>query len=204
MVLSLLHRLGVLESRAFSLGADSGVAEVAQYLKLAAVGLALGSLFARRREPVYAAMAVLAGGLLLDDVTLFHETAGAALAAGLRLPEPPFARAQDLGEILALASWVGPVAVGGAFAYRASGDTARRHARWFGAAIAVLAGFGVVVDLVHQAFSTVWGVSFALEVVEEGGELVTVSALLVGVAAVRSQEARGPKTARGGETGEPG
>lgn len=191
VVLALAHRLEVVASPMFSLGYDWGLGEIAQYAKeVLAMGAAI-VLFRARREPVYLAVAGLLLALLVDDATRFHEVAGEAISGALSIPALPGIRGQDVGEVLALASWAVPLGLAGLVAYVKSDRLARHHARLFGAAVVVLAGFGVVADLVHQAFSTVWGLSFALEVVEEGGELVTMSVIAAAIVAVARRVALG-------------
>ena len=176
----------------FSLATDRGAGELFQYGKEAVLIGAGVVLFRRSRQWLYLALAALVAGLLLDDAFQFHERAGEALARAWSLPGGDAVRPQDLGEIAALALWVGPVVALAGLAYLRASAEARAHARAFGVGIALLAAFGVGVDLLHRTVAGVWGLDFALASLEEGGELAVMSVIVA--AAVRV--AAGPRAGR--------
>lgn len=205
-----VFKLGWVQDPMASLGLDGGYAEVVQYLKTLWVGLCAGWLTWRTREPVFAALAALFAGLLVDDAGRLHEVWGARLADALALPSVAGLRPVDLGETLFLALWVGPVFLFGVAAYRRSAPPARATARWALGALAVLAAFGVGADALHQsatALVDVDGLDGALTLLEEGGELVTMSVLVAGAVACvlgRPGGRGGPsddRPARGAERG---
>ena len=174
------HKLGWVHDPALLLGRDGGTAETVQYAKTLWVGLCALGLAARTRQPVYAALGALFLGLLADDAGQLHEFWGARLADGLALPAVAGLRPSDLGEVLFLALWVGPVFGAGVAGYRRSDRAARHAARWALGALAALAAFGVGADAVHQAATAaveVPGLHSLLTLIEEGGELAVMSAL---------------------------
>lgn len=181
------YKLGWVTDLAFHIGEDGGHGEVLQYAKLLWAGVGALWFAHRTREPVCAVLAVLLLVLLLDDGAMLHERAGEWLAVALSLPAVAGLRPQDLGEVLFLATWAGPLFVAGALAYGRSGPDARAFVLPAVGAIALLAGFGVGVDLVHQMVTgsvEVRGLDSAFMVLEEGGEMVALS-ILVGWTADR-------------------
>ncbi len=179
-------KVGWLENPAFSLAHDQGYSEVFQYVKEFAIGFCFALLLWKTRQPVYLVLSALFCFFLLDDSLTLHELAGEYLAAAWGLGALPPLRARDVGEVL-FAGGVGAVALGlGVATYRRSDEAARRVARYTAGAVVVLAGLGVGVDLLHQALQTVWGLSFFLLVVEDGGELAVMSVITAGAVAVVS------------------
>lgn len=174
-------------SRLFRLGSDRSYAEVYQYVKLFWAALyALGLAFARRPASVYGACALLFAYLLADDAFMVHERLGATFAAGLAFRDAAGVRAQDFGELLATGiaatALLGVLLVSCVRAPRAQRAFAAGVLAW----VAVLAAFGVAIDVAHVALGhsagrTTGGVWW--ELVEDGGEMAAVSGLLVFVIA---------------------
>ena len=198
VALAVVHVLWLRDAQVLSLGVDSGLAETYQHLKVLAVTGGVAWIFGRRRQPVYAALAALFLGLLVDDVGRLHETVGEALVGVLGLVPVLGLRAQDVGEVLFLAAWVGPLALLGAAAYARSDAGSRSVARYAVAALAVLALFGVGVDAVHQILLglDVYGLPSALTVLEEGGELVVMSVIAAATVTVAEAAATSPAPGR--------
>ena len=180
---------GVARNPAFSLSQEGGYSEVFQYLKEFVIGGGFAVLLWKTRQPVYLVLSAVFLFFLLDDALALHEAAGAHLATDLGLPSFQSLRARDLGEVL-FAGGVGVAMLGlGLMAYRRSDARSRTMARQTAAAVGVLAVFAVGIDLLHSLFIEVWGLSFFLLVVEDGGELVVMSAITAFVlAAVRGYE----------------
>lgn len=180
-------KLGWVGDEGLLLGRDGGYAEVVQYAKTLWVGLCAGWLAWESRQPVFAALAVLFVGLLADDAGRLHEFWGARLADALSLPAVVGLRPIDLGEVLFLALWVGPVFLFGVAAYARSDRPARVTARWALGALVALAAFGVGADALHQSVTglvEVNGLHTALTIVEEGGEVAVMSVLAAGAIAL--------------------
>ena len=207
VVLFLAYKLGWASDPALLIDRDGGVAETVQYAKTLWVGLCAAGLFWRRRQPVYAALGALFLGLLADDAGQLHEFWGARLADVLALPAVAGLRPVDLGEVLFLGLWVGPVFGFGVLAYRRSDGPARHAARWALGALAALAAFGVGADAVHQAATSlveVRGLHTLLTLVEEGGELAVMSALAAAAVAAVAGDLPAPPAAGPGRWRWPG
>lgn len=178
-------KLGWLADPNFHIGDDAVYGELLQYAKLFWVGLGMAWLAWRTSEPICGVLAVLFWGLLLDDGAMLHERWGAAVAGWLSLPSVGGLEGAHVGEIVFLASWVGPLFLIGVGAYRRAGPWARGFGLRMLAVLAVLAGFGVGVDAVHQLVVgavEVPGLHSLFVLVEEGGEMLVLSVILAIVA----------------------
>ena len=162
---------------AFSIEEDGGYSERFEYLKTLICIMALAGCWFRTRQPIYLALSAIFGFILLDNTFMLHETLGESASArvspSIRLSESaPFA----LGEV-AFFAIAGTVMLGIlAFALMRS---AARH-RLFGFVFLLLllglAGFGVVVDLLHAATAESHrAVNWFFGLVEDGGELAMLS-----------------------------
>lgn len=151
-----------------SLNKDHGYSELFQYFKGCGIVLALAILFVRRREPIYAAWMLVFACLVGDDLLRIHETAGAMLAQVWGIGGAMRWGPQHFGEFIV-------VAAGGAAVLGLVAQVQRRAAREAAKAskdllllLGLLVFFGGFVDLVHVMVR-------ALTVIEEGGELATMS-----------------------------
>jgi hypothetical protein len=109
---------------------------------------------------------------------MIHERGGRLVAANLNL-EPLFDfRMQDYGELvvstIAGAAFLGALV----WTYRSGAPRFRGISQDLGLLIAMLVFFGVVADVVHAANRSLVSVKGLFEVIEEGGEMVTVSFIL--------------------------
>jgi hypothetical protein len=164
----------------FSLDSNAGLAQAfnsAQTLLL--ITLLLG-LALRTREVLYLALGAVFVGVLLDDALALNQLLGAPLASALGLVDRPRLLAQSAAEMLVYGALALPVgALLGAGWLRAS-PPHRRAGAGFLALLALLAFFATVMDLVHLAFiKSFFGSRLVLELLEEGGEMVTLSAALL-------------------------
>lgn len=176
--------------RRWSITADNSYSEMFQYGKEAVIAALFLGLLVRTREIVYASWMVLFAFFLVDDSQQFHERAGGFLADELDLPSMGGVRDQDLGELLVVGCVGALFALLLAWGYFRAARPARVVSIQTGLMVAVLAGFGVVVDLVHRLAE--WkplNVFFA--VLEDGGEMVAMSAI-VWLAAVHYREPGAP------------
>lgn len=153
------------------LSRDRGFPELFQYAKEAAIVALLGSLAVGGRSLIYGAWAALVVYLLLDDSLEIHETGGDAIAEGLGLGSVAGIEAKDLGQI-------GVSAVAGlvlltliATAHRRDRSMQARELSWrLLVAIGLLAFFGIATDVIDAI--DLFGI------VEDGGEMVVVSAIV--------------------------
>lgn len=170
------HRLlGVPWHPFFDLGTDRGYAETFFQVITAWTVVLLGIAAIRRRAPLLALFAISSAYLLVDDFFLVHEGMG-VLVAGWVGGEPAGPGVTvHLGEALYLGAIGLVVASSFALAYRGARGDVRRIALTLAALFAVLAFFGVVVDLLHALVAGPTVVDAAFTAVEDGGEIAAMS-----------------------------
>lgn len=178
MALHLLHTYsGFFTDPQFSLTKERGFAETFQYLKEAWIATLLIRFTFRTPNLLYASWSLLFGYLLIDDLFEVHERLGARIAGHFGLP-PMFAlRPQDFGELAVTASAAVLFSVLiGVGHYRADPAT-RSFSRSLLGLLVLLVCFGVVVDMIHVMIAhPVW--TLALDIVEEGGEMIVMTVIL--------------------------
>jgi hypothetical protein len=183
----------LLRGRPFSLEADNGVPEAYQYVKQFWVALCMVGLFRRTREVSYIGVGVIFTFLLLDDAFQMHEHFGKWLAAQYSLPVAFGLRPDDIGELL-FAGGVGAVTVSLiGLGYWRGGPDARIVTRDISILILLLAGLGVGVDVIHviSYYKAPLLAQFLL-ILEDGGEMLVVSATAGYVFNVLIHEGRAP------------
>lgn len=187
--LGILYSWGYANADAFSLGAERGYSEMYQYIKLFWVSFLLSWFAWEKREAVYVVGALLFLYFLLDDSFAIHETAGGFMVGMFEL-EPAFGlRGQDYGELGTSALVGGFFLVVGWWAYRHSGSLARRIGLFLLMGVCMLALFGVGMDVAHQFFGAQLSWTKAvMGVLEDGGELIVVSAICWFVYSLANQE----------------
>lgn len=164
---------------AASLEQDGALGEQLGYVSIAASAVLLLAVALRRRSaPVLAAWAALLLVVVVDDSMQIHERGGNRFTQYLPL-RPWFGlREQDYGELLV---WAGLAAVLLPLLVLAHvrSDAWARSCSWalLGCLVA-LGAVGVVVDMVHM-LPMRQGIAVTLGVVEDGGEVVVASAVLV-------------------------
>jgi hypothetical protein len=167
----------VFQDPRFSLELERGFGEVFQYLKEYWAALLLLLLAVRHRAPLFAVWSGMFGYLLADDMFALHERLGEALAPRLGLVDTVTLRGRDVGEVLVAAAVGGLVLVAVAVAYARSNPMARRASGRLLRLVVLLAVVGVGVDLLHQLVTPgFW--STVLAVVEDGGELLVMTAIV--------------------------
>lgn len=167
---------GTPESAAFDLGLDRGYGEFLQYAKCVWAILLLGMLFARIRSAVFVVWAVVFAYLAVDDALQVHERVGGAIRS--RIPGEPES-AQHLGE-LGFFVLIGMLVVGVVLLlHRRTPPFARSVSTTLLALLAALAFCGVVFDAIGALFlqGTAW--SIPLTVLEDGGETLVMTAVVV-------------------------
>jgi hypothetical protein len=191
----------------FSLSSNAGLAQAfnsAQTLLLIAVLLGLAQ---RTRELLYLALGAVFVLVLLDDALALNQLLGAPLAGALGLVDRPRLLAQSLAEMLVYGALALPVVALLGIGWRRARPPHRRAGAGFLALLALLAFFATVMDLIHLAFiKSFFGSRLVLEVAEEGGEMVTLSAaLLLALALARHLPANAPpgRPLTGADTGVP-
>jgi hypothetical protein len=176
--LEILHSWGYAGDPKFSLGRERGYAEVYQYVKFFWIASMLSLFTLRKREGVYFIGALIFFYFLLDDSLEIHETVGGSVVHLLDIQSAFGLRAKDYGEF-GVSALVGILfLVAGWLAYRHSGSLARKIGLYLLAGVCTLAIFGVGADMAHQLLGRrfPW-TETALVVIEDGGELIVVSAI---------------------------
>lgn len=197
LVLVLLHggyfvclRYGLdawLRDPMFSLASNTGFAQAfnsAQTLLLIALLLGLAR---RTREVLYLSLAVVFVLVLLDDALAINQLLGSPLVRALGLVDHPRLLAQSLAEMLVYGALAVPVLALLGLGWLHASPAQRRAGAAFVLLLALLAFFATVMDLIHLAFiKSFRGSRLVLEVLEEGGEMATLSiALLLALALTR-------------------
>lgn len=185
--LAVAFELGWSQNWNFRLGTEGGYAEVVQHVQEYWIALCFAGLAWRSRNPIYLVLAVAFVYVLLDDAAEIHERGGLMLERTMGLQPLLGVRGQDIGEVIVSAVAGTLLLAAGAVAYRFSDARSRSVARFTLAAVFVLAFFGIGMDLVHQILAET-RLAFPLEVVEDGGELLVMSAIAAAVIALLRRE----------------
>lgn len=187
----------------FDLGTDRGYAETFFQVITAWAVILLGVAAVSRRAPLVALFAISSAYLLVDDYFLVHEGMGVVIAGwvgGEAAELVGSGMTVHLGEALYLGAVGVAVVMSFVVAYRAARPDVRRIALTLAALFAVLAFFGVVVDLLHALVAGPTLLDAAFTAVEDGGEIAAMSlivafgfALAFGRARDRSPGSVGPR-----------
>lgn len=169
---------GWLRGADFSLEAEGGLSETYQYVKQFWIAACMAATFWRTQVWLYASWAIVFAFLMLDDAGQIHERVGVWLGRQYALPVAFGLRPDDAGELL-FAGMVGVsiLALVGLASWR-GGEQSRRVSRDILCLIIALAFLGVVVDALHViAYFKGSLLAQVLLVVEDGGEMLVISAL---------------------------
>jgi hypothetical protein len=167
---------GLLTHDRLSLGFEWGYAEIFNYLQtLALVGF-LAAIASRTHQALYLSWAAVFLLVAIDEALAIHQQFGSLMAAVMPLPPSFGLRPASLSETAAwLGGAMGLVALV-AFGVRRAAPAHREIGWYFAWLFGLLVVFGVGVDLLHSLLrGTFFGISLVLEVVEEGGEMVSIS-----------------------------
>ena len=181
----------------FSLDSNTGLAQLfssGQTVLLIVLLLRLG---AQTRTALYPALAAVFLFVLLDDALALNQLLGEPLAGALGLVDRPRLEAQSVAEMMVYGVLALPLLGMLAAAFLRAPAEHRRAGAGFVLLLALLAFFATVMDLVHLAFiKSFFGSRLLLEVVEEGGEMLTLSlALMLALIVSRQLPARGAQEA---------
>jgi hypothetical protein len=180
LVFVILHILSVntnlLSSSLYSLSRDRGYAEFFQYTKELWIVFLFLLLGIKQRRRLYFIFSFLFLYFMIDDSFEFHERFGGFLASFLRLQPALSLRAVDFGELLVSAMFGLLIVISIALFYILSDPTMRRVALYLIGMIVILAGFGVLLDMV-EIIVTHPGISRVLVLIEEAGEMLVMSVI---------------------------
>lgn len=162
-----------LDPAGYSIEQERGYSEIFQYIKYFWIILLLGALAFTRREWNFGLWMLLYLYLLGDDASQYHERGGEFITATMGYQAQWGLRAQDFGELSMSLIVLTLFSIFGIKAYLSANADVRRAIKGYGLLLAMLAFFGVCVDLLHVAAG---GDGFPLlGVVEDGGEMLAVS-----------------------------
>jgi len=157
-----------------SLESDRSLPEFFQYFKEFFAAIMFWLLARRSKDRAYLSICILFTYVLLDDAFSFHERVGLFLGDALSLKDG-FIRANDIGELLVSA-------ISGFFIFGFIGYQYIRSNTYFRHVVhevvilfGLLAFFGVGVDMLHSACMHIRYIAQLLAMLEDGGEMLTVS-----------------------------
>lgn len=163
---------------------DWSFAEIVSYGKWVAAVALLIVIYRRTGLPVYLGFATLFAVVTIDDSAQLHERIGATLANIY-----PGLITQDGGELIAFAGiavFILPVL---AITTLRSGKPGRSVAVCLTGLVAILAIFGIFVDALHLVLPRLPYLPQFLDLVEDGGEMITGS-IIVAYLLARSDDIR--------------
>lgn len=169
---------GWLRGVGVSLEAERGLPETYQYIKEFWTAVGMAFLFWRTGVRSYVGWSIVFAFLLLDDAGQIHERVGAWLAHRYALPSVLGLRPDDAGELL-FAAMLGTFVVGLAgLSYWRGCEQSRRTSPNVLCLLVLFAVPGVFVDMLHVvAYLQGSLLAQVLLVVEDGGEMLVMSAL---------------------------
>jgi hypothetical protein len=162
----------------FSIEQDRGYPEIYQYLKFFWIIALLIHVSWKSRSLRYFAWTLVFIYFLFDDALQLHERVGGLIAANLNFMPPLGLRLQDFGELAVTAIAGICLLFPLIWAYKRGSQNFRKVSQDITLLILVLVFFGVVVDMAHIAISLGREVKFILGVIEDGGEMLSVSLVL--------------------------
>jgi len=159
----------------FSIEKDWGYSEIFQYIKEYWVIILLVILSIKNKHIIYFSWTLLFIYLLLDDSLQIHENFGSYLVTYFDI-QPMFdLRAQDLGELLVTAFSASFLFSFIAISTFFSSNKERILSLHIFILVFLLAFFGVIVDMLHEAVpccTSMWAL------MEDGGEMIIMSFIL--------------------------
>jgi hypothetical protein len=163
---------GMPSSPLFDLGLERGYGEVFFQMLTGWAILLLLITAVRRHAGIFLIWAAAAAYLLIDDYFVIHERIGGWFALNARL-------SAHLGELLWLTGIGAIVILAIAVAYRFARPDIRPITVIVADLFAALAFFGVVVDAIHAPFRGVPAVDLLFTAMEDGGETIAMSLMVV-------------------------
>lgn len=182
IIVHCLHRKSIcFESLFFFIETDHGLAEIFQYAQELAIAILLILSAKRLKLKALYSWAALFLYIVADDSLSIHENLGAYLAELGRFA-PSFLRPQDVGELIVSGS-AGAIffsAIG--VCYFKGGPRFRSISHDIAILFSGLVFFGVFVDALHGMLYKIG----ELGLIEDSGEMIVISLILVYVAALFS------------------
>lgn len=157
---------------------DGSLPEIFQYLKFLTLIILTSMLISRKRKLVYFPWLFLFVLMLFDDALQLHERFGRFFAALFKLNDLYGLRSVDFGELI-YASLVGVIFfVSLLFSYFKASELERRNFRDILILFLIFIFFGVGMDMLHQLSGGTSTLSVILAIVEDGGEMLSISIIV--------------------------
>lgn len=156
---------------------DRGYPEMYQYLKYCWMIAMLFFIAWKHRSLCYVAWGAVFTYFLVDDALMLHERIGRRIAENFSFTPPLGLRLQDFGELMVSATAGILLLTSVILVYRGGSQIFRKVSQDITLLIFILAFFGVIVDMAHVAINLGGKVTFFLGVIEDGGEMLSVSLL---------------------------
>ncbi len=173
IVNAFLHHIPI-----YSIEFDHSYSEFYGYMKLFWICLLLIYIQIRDDTWHYSAWFILFAYFLADDSVQIHELAGLALSKSLQFQSYMGLRPEDFGELTISATVGSALSIPLMLAYRKGTDTFKSTSHDLALLVFILAGFGIAVDMLHSIFSFNRKIKFLFGIIEDGGEMITVSFIL--------------------------
>lgn len=170
----------------FSLVQDSSLSEYFQYLKWLIIAILFIVISIKQSSLTYIAWTLLFLYLLFDDSLELHEKYGADFIQYINSTPPMGLRKQDVGELIVTAIAGGLLFTILAWAYLKGSEIFKNVTKEMLILIAILALFGVVIDMLGQTFGSMLDsinaskrlFDFLYGILEDGGEMFIGSIML--------------------------
>jgi hypothetical protein len=170
--LTLLYGLGIVTDQRFLITHDLSYGEFFQYIKEFFIAILLFLLAWQKKSILYFTWCLLFIYLLFDDAMSVHEDWGLQLVSYLDLKPFLHLRAQDFGELI-VSLFFGAILFSLiSISYYFSALQDRKISQRLALYIAILAFFGVFVDMVHSALALK-----GLGLIEDSGEMIVMSTI---------------------------
>jgi hypothetical protein len=164
------------DNSVFNIGREGGYAEIFQYFKEFGMVVFFFPFFLRCRHLITLGWQALLVYVFLDDSLQIHERLGEAIAQHFSILPMAGLRAQDFGELIVSAFFglliLSLLSIG--YYYASTG--LRGISRHLAGLLSILVLFGVIFDMVHGLLDPFLQ-SILFEVLEEGGEMLTMSVM---------------------------
>ncbi|MDO8843617.1 hypothetical protein [Methylicorpusculum sp.] len=182
IIFVVLHCLNIvvpgLKVPLLSLETDQSYAEFYQYIKWLWIIITLVFISSKMASKQYLAWVVVFAYFLLDDALQVHERAGDIIAGKLDFMPRLGLQQQDLGELAVSVMAAAILIIPLSWAYMTGSRAFRKVSEDIALLILVLIFFGVAIDMVHSAINLGTVIGLLIGLIEDGGEMITVSLIL--------------------------
>jgi hypothetical protein len=159
----------------FSLTIDRSYSEIFQYVKEFWIVLLILAVLVKTKEIGYLSWAIVFTYMLMDDAFFIHEQLGGKIADNLDITSFWGLETQDLGELAAIGVPT-VLTIGLVCIFYSRGSTRfRANTRDLLIFLLLFAFFAVFIDVFHASVDLGWRGNFVLDVLEDGGEMITIS-----------------------------